>query len=184
LGVARCLEEARLRAGRIGARPATGAEMSHLRMDRLRETHDGRPSRRRPGSCCCVPRPFALGQITGSDRSLGRQQPPNTACGTPGSLGIPESPDAYPCGVPHRHQAPTDARAPGVPRALFTERAEGMRTTRARQRRENGIPCLQVWTGLFDRLIGNDARRRNAPSVGSLPRAAQWGGPWWGLSPR
>jgi hypothetical protein len=75
-GVARCLEEARLRAGRIGARPATGAEMSHLRNSRSRKRVTDDPLGGVRDHAAASPGPSPWAKQRGSDRSPGQAAAP------------------------------------------------------------------------------------------------------------
>ena len=90
MGVARCLDDVRLRAGRILARPATGSEMAHLQMDGGWVTHDGRPSRRRLADHSVI-RPHRLGRH-GSKRVVdpGDSSPEHRVRNAGHLLGIPD----------------------------------------------------------------------------------------------
>ncbi len=170
-GVARCPEDVRLRAGRTLARPATGSETAHLRMDRRWETHDGMTPSAAYGQRALL-RPIALGG-TGQD---GSTTPAARASRTPRAerraLQCSIIPKVlmstladYRIGI--RHQGCIGHPAFRTPSSQEGE--VGMLTTRARQRRGNAITRVQERMGLFDRLNA----RLMPPSP--LRRCAAWG---------
>ena len=133
-------------AGRICASTATGVEMVHLPtldpLDRPTDDH----IRRRTVVCRSLPGspPWGCNRGDGVVHPRVSASKPTDKTSRAERRVVPVNPNVLMLSLAEyraRHQAPRVHRAPGAPRALFMERAEGMRKTRAQKRRGNELVC-------------------------------------------